>query len=155
MLTNILPWDDTSGSVKNLTLFLPGLALLQSPRTKYLIAWLEFFFWPDTRHCHIWRTSMTLPKTSHQCDARQEDLQICPSQVNIDSSTPLQLHQQPSSNFSWSQKLESKGGNDYDQHAPRMNRTNPKISRVVRHRWYMKWPVWFLQLLVVCLVCSW
>jgi hypothetical protein len=40
-------------------------------------------------------------------------------------------------------------------HDLRMNRTNPQISRVVRHRWYLKYLVWFLQLFVVCLVCSW
>jgi hypothetical protein len=66
----------------------------------------------------MWRTSMTLTKTSHPCDARQEDLQICTSQLYIDSSTPLQLHQQSSSNFSWSQKPENKGVNDYDQPWP-------------------------------------
>jgi hypothetical protein len=59
-------------------LFLPGLALLQSPRTKRSIAWLEIFR-PVTRHCHIWRTSRTLLKTSHPCDARWEDLKICTS----------------------------------------------------------------------------
>jgi hypothetical protein len=40
-------------------------------------------------------------------------------------------------------------------HDPRMNRTNPKISRVDRHRWYLKYLVWLLQLLVDCLVCFW
>jgi hypothetical protein len=130
ILTNILPLDDTDGSVKNLTLFLPGLVFLQSPRTKYSIAWLEIFR-PVTRHCHIWRTSMTLQKTSHQSDARQEDLQICTSQLYIDSSTPLQLHQQPTSNFSWSQKLENKGDNGYGQRAPRMYRTNPEYRALL------------------------
>jgi hypothetical protein len=38
LLASILPLVDTIGSVKELTLFLPGLALLQSPRTKYLVA---------------------------------------------------------------------------------------------------------------------
>jgi hypothetical protein len=37
-LTNILPLVHTNGSVKKLTLFLPGLAPLKSPRTKYSIA---------------------------------------------------------------------------------------------------------------------
>jgi hypothetical protein len=32
---NILPLVDTNGSVKELTLFLPGLTLLQLPRIKY------------------------------------------------------------------------------------------------------------------------
>jgi hypothetical protein len=38
VLPNILPLVDTNGSIKKLTLFLPGLALLQSPRNKYLVA---------------------------------------------------------------------------------------------------------------------
>jgi hypothetical protein len=38
LLASILPLVDTNGSVKKLTLFIPGLALLQSPRTKYLVA---------------------------------------------------------------------------------------------------------------------
>jgi hypothetical protein len=38
MLANILPLVHTNGPVKILTLFLPGLALLQSPRTKRSIA---------------------------------------------------------------------------------------------------------------------
>jgi hypothetical protein len=71
-------------------LLLPGLALLKSPRTKYSIAWLEISR-SVKRHCHIWRTSMTLPKTSHQCDARQEDLQICTPQLNVNGSTTLHL----------------------------------------------------------------
>jgi hypothetical protein len=102
ILTNILPLDDTNGSVKNLSLFLPGLALLQSPRTKYSIAWLEISR-PVTRHCHIYRTSMTLLKTSLPCDVIQEDLQNCTSQVNINSSTTLQLHHQLPSSFCWSE----------------------------------------------------
>jgi hypothetical protein len=52
------------------------------------------------RHCHIWRTSMTLPKTSHQCDARQEDLQIGTPQLNVNDSTTLHLpHRLPSSSM--------------------------------------------------------
>jgi hypothetical protein len=38
LLASILPLVDTNGSVKKLTLLLPGLALLKSPRTKYSIA---------------------------------------------------------------------------------------------------------------------
>jgi hypothetical protein len=38
LLASILPLVDTNGHVKKLTLLLPGLALLQSPRTKYLVA---------------------------------------------------------------------------------------------------------------------
>jgi hypothetical protein len=103
LLASILHLVDTNGSVKKLTLFLPGLALLQSPRTKYSIAWLEIFR-PVKRHGHTWRNSITLPKTSHKCDARQEDLQICTSGLFIVSSTTLQLHPQPPSSFSCSQK---------------------------------------------------
>jgi hypothetical protein len=102
VLPNILPFVDTNGSVKKLTLFLPGLALLKSPRTKYSIAWLESFR-PVTRHCHKWRTSMTLPKTSHPCDVIQEDLQNCTSQVHINGSITLQLHHQLPSSFCWSE----------------------------------------------------
>jgi hypothetical protein len=32
-------------------------------------------------------SSVTLPKGSHQCDVRQEDLQICTSQLYIGSFT--------------------------------------------------------------------
>jgi hypothetical protein len=38
MLTNILLLVDTNGFVKELTLFLLGLALLQSSRTKFSVA---------------------------------------------------------------------------------------------------------------------
>jgi hypothetical protein len=75
---------------------------LQSPRTKYSIAWLEIFR-PVKRHYHIWRTSMILPKTSHQCDARKEDMQICTSQLFFVSPTTLQLHPQPPSSFCWNE----------------------------------------------------
>jgi hypothetical protein len=40
-------------------------------------------------------------------------------------------------------------------HDPRMNRTNPKILRIDRHRRYLKNLVWLLQLFIDCLVCSW
>jgi hypothetical protein len=122
-----------------------------SPQT----AWLEIFR-PITRHCHIWRTSMTLLRTSHQCDARREDLKIYTSPT---------LHRQfnhtaasPPTAIKFLLKRESrrmKTSTIMANHDPRMNRTNLKISRVVRHHWYLKYPVWFLQLFVVCLVCSW
>jgi hypothetical protein len=60
-------WLTPTGSVEELTLILLRLARLQSPRTKYSIAWLEIFR-PVTRHCRIWRTSPTFPKTSHPCN---------------------------------------------------------------------------------------
>jgi hypothetical protein len=61
---------------------------------------------------------MTLLKTSHQYDARREDLKIYTSQLYIGSSTTLQLHQQPPSSFSYSQKPGNEGVNDYDQPDP-------------------------------------
>jgi 5-methylcytosine-specific restriction endonuclease McrA len=83
-------------------LFLPGLALLQSPGTKYLVAWLVFIRFVGWA-CHQWSTSAIPPKASHQCDARREDLKICTSQVNINGSTTLQLHHQLPSSFCWSE----------------------------------------------------
>jgi hypothetical protein len=82
----ILPLVHTSGSIEKLTLFLPGLAPLQSPRTKVSVAWLEIFRL-GTRHCLIWRTSTIPLKTSQPCDENQEDLQICTSPININGST--------------------------------------------------------------------
>jgi hypothetical protein len=38
VVINILPLVDTNGSVKELTFFLPGLALLQLPRIKYPVS---------------------------------------------------------------------------------------------------------------------
>jgi hypothetical protein len=83
---NILPSVHTNGSVKILTLFLSGLALLRSPRTKYSIAWLVFIRFVG-RVCHQWHTSAIPLKTSQPCDVVQEDLQQCTSQVNINGST--------------------------------------------------------------------
>jgi hypothetical protein len=101
VLPKFLPLVDTNGSVKKLTLFLPGLALLQSPRTKYLVAWLVFIRFVG-RICHQWH-SLAIPlKTSQPCDVIQEDLQNRTSQVNINGSTTLQLHHQLSSSFCWS-----------------------------------------------------
>jgi hypothetical protein len=101
---NILPLGHTNGSVKILTLFLPGLALLQSPRTKYLVAWLVFIRFVE-RVCHQWHTLAIPLKTSQPYDVIQEDLQNCTFQVNINSSTTLQLHHQLSSSFCWSERL--------------------------------------------------
>jgi hypothetical protein len=93
---NVLPLVHTNGSVKTLTLFLPGLALLHSPRTKYSIAWLEIFR-PVRRHCHIWRNSPTFPKTSHPCNVSRSTYKICTSEFNVSNSTTLRLpHQLPS-----------------------------------------------------------
>jgi hypothetical protein len=102
VLTNILPLIDTNCSVKKLTLFLPGLTLLQSPRTKYLVAWLVFIRFVG-HVCHQWHTSAIPLKTSQPCDLIQKDLQKCTSQVNINGSTTLQLHHQLPSSICWSE----------------------------------------------------
>jgi hypothetical protein len=101
LLASILPLLDTNCSVKKLTLFLPGPTLLQSPRTKYLVAWLVLIRFVG-RVCQQWHTSAIPLKTSQSCDVIQEDLQNCTSQVNINGSTTLQLHHQLPSNFFWS-----------------------------------------------------
>jgi hypothetical protein len=84
-------------------LFLPGLALLQSPRTKYLVAWLVFIRFVEGV-CHQWHTLAIPLKTSQPCDVIQEDLQNRTSQVNINSSTTLLLHHQLPSSFCWSER---------------------------------------------------
>jgi hypothetical protein len=99
---NIFPLVHTNGSVKIPILFLPRLALLQSPRTKYWVAWLVFIKFVG-RVCHQWHTSAIPLKTLQPCDVIQEDLQNCTSQVNINGSTRLQLHHQWPSNFGWSE----------------------------------------------------
>jgi hypothetical protein len=71
LLASILPLVDINGSVKKLTLFLPGLTLLQSPRTNSSVAWLDILR-PGTRHCRIWRTSTPFPKTSHPSDVSKK-----------------------------------------------------------------------------------
>jgi hypothetical protein len=105
VLPNILPLVHTNGSVENLTLFLSGLALLQSPRTKYLVAWLVFIRFVG-RVCHQWHSSAIPLKSSPPCDVIQEDLRNCTSQVTINSSTTLQLHHQLPSSFCWSENQE-------------------------------------------------
>jgi hypothetical protein len=150
----MLPLVDTNGSVEKLTLFLPGLTLLQSPRTKYSIAWLEIFR-HVTRHSHKWRTSMTLPKTSHPCDVIQEDSQNCTFQVNINGSTTLQLHHQLPSSFCWSESQGEEDINIIANHDPRMNRTKPKYRAMLGVVGTWSTPCDFLQLFVVYLVCSW
>jgi hypothetical protein len=100
LLASILPLVDTNGSVEELTLILPGLALLQSLRTKYLVSWLVFLRIVK-RVCHQWRTSAIPLKTSQLCDVKQEDLRNCTSQVNTNGSTTLQLYLQLPSSFCW------------------------------------------------------
>jgi hypothetical protein len=144
-------WFDPNGYVKELTLFLPGLTLLQSPRIKYLVAWLVFIRFVG-RVCHQWHTSAIPLKTSQPCDVIQEDLQNYTSQRLNNTATS------PPTAIKFLLKWESrrmKTSTTMANHDPRMNRTNLKISRVVRHRWYLKYPMWFLQLFVVCLACSW
>jgi hypothetical protein len=139
-------WLTPTGSVKKLTLFLPGLALLQSPRIKYLVAGLVFIRFVE-RVCHQWHTSTIPLKTSQPCDVIQEDLQLRTSQININGSTTA---------IKFLLKWESRGmetSTTMANHDPRMNRTNPKY-RAFRHRWYLKYLVWFLQLFVDCHVCS-
>jgi hypothetical protein len=79
-------WLTPNGYVEELTLFLLGLALLQSSRTKSSVAWLVFGRLVR-RICHQWRTSAIPLKTSQPRDEIQEDLQICASQININGST--------------------------------------------------------------------
>jgi hypothetical protein len=126
ILTNISPLVDTNCSVKKLTLFLPGLALLQSPRTKYLVAWLVFIRFVG-RVCHQWHTSAIPLKTSQPCDVIQEDLQNCTSQVNFNGSTILQLHHQLPSSSAEARVKEMKESTTMSNHDPRMNR----ISSIV------------------------
>jgi hypothetical protein len=96
VLTITLPLLDTNGSVKKLTLFLPGLAPLQSSRTKFSVAWLEIFR-PSMRHHCIWRTSTTFLKILHPCNVSKSTYRIYTSKLNVNSSTTLRLpHQLPS-----------------------------------------------------------
>jgi hypothetical protein len=151
-MTNILPLDDTNGSVKNLTLFLPGLTLLQSPRTKYLVAWLEIFR-PVTRHHRIWRTLTTFSKTSHPCNVSKTTYKVYTTELNVNSSTILRLpHWLPTISIEARVK-QMKESTTMANHDPRMNRTNPKY-RAFRHRWYLEYLVWYLQLFADCHVCS-
>jgi hypothetical protein len=120
-------WFVPNGYVKELTLFLPGLALLQFPRTKYLVAWLVFIRFVE-RVCHQWHTSAIPLKTSQPCDVIQEDLQIYTSQVNINGSTTLQLHHQLPSSFCWREKSRRmKTSTTMTHHGPRMNRISSHI----------------------------
>jgi hypothetical protein len=124
MLTNILPLVHTNGSVKILTLFLPGLTLLQLPRTKYLVAWLVII--RSVRHVrHQWHTSAIPLKTSQPCDVIQEDLQLCTSQININGSTnaiKFLLKRE-------SRRMET--STTMANHDPRTNRTNPKYHALL------------------------
>jgi hypothetical protein len=50
---------------------------------------------------------------------------------------------------------EKKTSTSIANHDPRMNRTKPKYRAMLGVVGYLKHPVWFLQLFVVYLVCSW
>jgi hypothetical protein len=160
VLTINLPLLDTNGSVKKLTLFLPGLAPLQSSRTKFSVAWLEIFR-PGTRHHRIWRTSTTFPKTSHPCNVSQNTYKICTSELNVNSSTTLRLpHRLPSISTEVRVK-QMKESTTMTNHDPKMNRISSFVSyellpttASIRRRWYLKYLVWFLELFVDCLACS-
>jgi hypothetical protein len=131
VLPNILPLVYTNGSVKILTLFLPRLALLQSPRTKYLVAWLVLVR-SVGRVRHQWHTSAIPLKTSQPCDVIQEDLQNCtfPSrhqQLNHTATSPT-------TTIKFLLKRESrrmKTSTTKTNHNPRMNRTNPKYCALL------------------------
>jgi hypothetical protein len=160
VLTIILPLVNPNGSVKKQTLFLPGLAPLQSLRTKFSVAWLEIFR-PGTRHHRIWGTSTTFPKTSHPCNVSKSTYKICTSELNVNSSTTLWLpHLLPSISTEVRVK-QMKESTTMTNHDPRMNRISSFVSyelfpttASIRRRWYLKYLVWFLQLFVDCLVCS-
>jgi hypothetical protein len=144
VLTNILPLVDTKGSVKELTLFLPGRAPLQSSRIKSSVAWLEIFR-PGTRHCRIWRTLATFSKTSLPCDVSKKPYKrALPYQhwylISIYPATSTTM----------------------TNHDPRMNRISsivlvelPPNTTSIRRSWYMKYLMCLTWLFVDCLVCSW
>jgi hypothetical protein len=154
MLANILPLVDTNGFVKKLTLFLHGLALLQSPRTKYSVAWLVFVRFV-TQICHKWSTAANSLKTLHPCDVRQEDPQLCTSQLWLNNtaatpSTTIKFNQSQS-------QQKPKTSTAMTTHDPRMNRTNPKYRELLGAPWYLKYLMclscYCLQLLWVFLEC--
>jgi hypothetical protein len=161
MLTNIFLLVNTNSFVKELTLFLPGLAPLQSSRTKFLVAWLEIFR-PGMRHHRIWRTSTNFPKTSHPCNVSKSTYKICTSELNVNSSTTLWLPHRLPSISTEARVKQMKESTTMTNHDPRMNKISSFVSyellpttASIRHRWYLKYLVWFLQLFVDCLVCSW
>jgi hypothetical protein len=160
VLTIILPLVDTNGSVKKLTLFLPGLAPLQSLRTKFSVAWLKNFR-PGTRHHRIWRTSTTFPKTLHSCNVSKSTYKIYTFELNVNSSTTLRLPHRLPSISTKARVKQMKESATMTNHDPRMNRISSFVSyellpttASIRRRWYLKYLVWFLQLFVDCLVCS-
>jgi hypothetical protein len=126
----MLPLVDTNGSVEKLTLFLPGLTLLWSPRTKYSIAWLEIFR-PVKRHCHIWRTSTTFPRTSHPCTVSKSTYKICTSKLYVNRSTTLRLPHRLPPISTEARVNKMKESTTMANHDPGMNRTTPKYRALL------------------------
>jgi hypothetical protein len=160
VLTITLHLLDTNGSIKKLTLFLPGLAPLQSSRTKFSVAWLEIFR-PGTRHHRIWRISTTFPKTSHPCNVSKSTYKIYTSKLNVNSSTTLRLPHRLPSISTEARVKQMKESSTMTNPDPRMNRISSFVScellpttASIRRRWYLKYLVWFLQMFVDCLVYS-
>jgi hypothetical protein len=116
-----------NGYVKELTLFLPGLALLQSSRTKFSVAWLEIFR-SGTRHHHIWRTSTTFPKTSHPCNVSKSTYKIYTSELNVNSITTLRLPHRLPSISTEARVKQMKESTTMTNHDPRMNRISSFVS---------------------------
>jgi hypothetical protein len=97
-----LPLVDTNGSVKKLTLFLPGLASLQSSRTKFSVTWLQIFR-PSTRHHRIWRTSTTFPKTSHPCNVSKTTYKVCTSELKCQQLNNTAATSSTTIDLNWSE----------------------------------------------------
>jgi hypothetical protein len=125
--TNILPLVHTNGSVKKLILFLLRHALLQSSRTKFLVAWIEIFR-PGTRHHRIWRTSTTFPKTSHPCNVSKSTYKICTSELKVNSSATLRLPHRLPSISTEARVKKMKESTTMTNHDPRMNRISSFVS---------------------------
>jgi hypothetical protein len=153
---------DTNGFVKEMSLFLPGLALLQSSRIKFPVAWLEIFR-PGMRHHRMWRTSTTFPKTSHPCNVSKSTYKICTSELNVSSSTTLRLPHRLPSISTEARVKQMKESRTRTSHDPRMNRTNPKYHALlgIVGTWStscnfcncLMFALWVLDSVCNCLVC--
>jgi hypothetical protein len=153
----VLPLVDTNGSVNELTFFLPRLALLQLPWIKYLVSWLEISR-PITRCYHIWRNSMTLLKTSHSSDVRQEGLRVCTPQLNVNGSTTLHLPHRLLSSSMKASINKKKASTSVTNHDPRMKRIRsivlvelPPNTTSSRRSWYLKYLLCWIWLFEGCL----
>jgi hypothetical protein len=131
--------------VERLTLFLLGLAPLQSLRAKYSVAWLVFVRFVS-RICHQWHTSAIPLKTLLVHVEMQEGLQIGTSQIIINGSTTKKLHHQLPSSSEAEVKI-MKESTTVPNHEPRMNRISsivsyelpPQIPRVLGILRYLKY----------------